>query len=80
MERRKGYITSEEVKLDRKIRAIIYDYEQNLGDRKGEHNGFAKLKESDIIGIRKLYDGGFILQNIADKYNTSVQNIRMIGQ
>lgn len=50
-----------------------------LGDQKGMNNPHARLKDIDVIQIRKLYDNGFLIKDIAKQFNTSEQNVCRIG-
>jgi DNA-binding NarL/FixJ family response regulator len=44
----------------------------------GESNGSSKLTTSEVIEIRKLYEQGFTTRAIAERFSTSMDNVRAI--
>jgi hypothetical protein len=48
-------------------------------DLKGHKNGNSKLKESDVIGIRKMSSNNIPQKKIAEKYNISVPTVSEIA-
>jgi DNA invertase Pin-like site-specific DNA recombinase len=65
-----------ELELERKLQWIL----SHPKGAKGENNNSSKLTKEQVIEIRRLYDGGFPLVNIADKFGVTCQNVIRIGR
>jgi hypothetical protein len=58
---------------------LSHAYANNLNSQKGDQNGNAKLKEEDVINIKKLIQSGIPQAEIARRFNTPKPTINHIA-
>lgn len=58
---------------------MIQKNRQNRYNRNGEKNPFSKLKETDVLEIRKMIEQGHKQKEIASTFNVSIHLIRKIS-
>jgi len=62
------------------VKIGLCDGKPNIGhiNSQGSKHGASKLKESDIIKMRKLREEGLTLKQISDKFNIAFQTVHKI--